>query len=253
MTLNERQEAMLLTRGHIHWIDQKSNVVYKVYKKGNLLDDPDNIKTRLSQIVKLSGAMEFMPEINYSYEEDLLVMRQNRLAKDNQLKKIEPFEKKISLVRQFAQSLDKLHSTGFIHGDINRKNILYSSDRLCLIDLEPSLLQIKDKTRQWMSTRPYRHYEDIKNNTVSVKSDYLGFSCFVKWFLMGSNPPQDYADECSRIINEYEVEFLPFENFLEILLKRNSRESRPLTNLQHKKEDARIKKHIDFLVKSDNW
>ena len=67
------------------------------------------------------------------------------------------------------------------------------------------------------------------------------------------NPPQYYADECSIIINEYEVEFHPFENLLEILLKRNSRESRPLTNLQHKKEDARIKKHIDFLVKSDNW
>ena len=49
MTLNERQEAMLLTRGHIHWIDQKSNVVYKVYKKENLLDDPNNIKTRLRQ------------------------------------------------------------------------------------------------------------------------------------------------------------------------------------------------------------
>ena len=60
MTLNERQEAMLLTRGHIHWIDQKSNVVYKVYKKGNLLDDPDNIKTRLSQIVNYKIKLTLM-------------------------------------------------------------------------------------------------------------------------------------------------------------------------------------------------
>jgi len=250
VTLNERQEAKLEARGRIHWFDQKTNIFYKLYKKGNLLDDAKDLKTRLGQIIKLSSSMEFIPEISYTYEEDLLIMRQNKLKKDNQLDKIEPFEKKLSLVRQFTQSLDKLHSAGFIHGDINRKNILYSDDRLCLIDFEPSLLQVKEQTKQWMSTRPYRHNEDIKNNTVTVKSDLLGFGCFVKWFLMGSNPPQDYADECSRIINEYEVEFLPFENFLEILLKRNSRESRPLTKLQRKKEDARFKKHIKNIAKS---
>ena len=94
------------------------------------------------------------------------------------------------------------------------------------------------------------HFEDIKNNTVTVKSDLLGFSCFLNWFLQMDNPPQYYADECSKIISEYEVEFHPFENLLEILLKRNSRESRPLTKLQRKKEDARFKKHIKNIVKS---
>ena len=250
MTLNERQEAKLEARGRIHWFDKKTNIFYKLYKKGNLLDDAKVLKTRLSQIIKLSSSMEFIPEITYTYEEDLLIMRQNKLVKDNQLDKIEPFEKKLTLIKQLAQSLDKLHAEGFVHGDINRKNIIYSDDRLCLIDFEPSLLQIKNHAKQWMSTRPYRHYEDIQNNTVTVKSDFLGFGCFVKWFLMGSNPPQDYADECSKIINEYEVEFHPFENLLEILLKRNSRESRPLTKLQRKKEDARFKKHIKNIVKS---
>ena len=253
MTLNERQEAKLEARGRIHWFDQKTNIFYKLYKKGNLLDDAKDLNTRLSQIIKLSSSMEFIPEISYTYEEDLLIMRQNKLKKDNQLDKIEPFEKKLTLIKQFAKSLDKIHAEGFVHGDINRKNIIYSDDRLCLIDFEPSLLQIKDKTKQWMSTRPYRYHEDIQNNTITVKSDLLGFGCFLNWFLLMDNPPQYYADECSKIINEYEVEFHPFENLLEILLKRNSRESRPLTNLQHKKEDARIKKHIDFLVKSDNW
>ena len=253
MILNEKRELKLQKKRRIHWFDQKTNIFYKLYKKGNLLDDAKDLNTRLSQIIKLSSSMEFIPEISYTYEEDLLIMRQNKLKKDNQLDKIEPFEKKLTLIKQFAQSLDKMNAEGFVHGDINRKNILYSDDRLCLIDFEPSLLQFKEQTKQWMSTRPYRHNEDIKNNAVTIKSDLLGFSCFVKWFLMGSNPPQDYADECSKIINEYEVEFHPFENLLEILLKRNSRESRPLTNLQHKKEDARIEKHIDFLVKSDNW
>ena len=54
MTLNERQEAKLEARGSIHWFDQKTNIFYKLYKKGNLLDDAKDLKTRLSQIIKPS-------------------------------------------------------------------------------------------------------------------------------------------------------------------------------------------------------
>ena len=104
MTLNEIQEAKLRTRGHIHWIDKKSNIIYKIYKKVNLLDDLNNIKTRLSQIVKLSCAMEFIPETNYSYEEDLLVMKQKRLAKDKELKEIEPL-KKLLLIKTKSENV----------------------------------------------------------------------------------------------------------------------------------------------------
>ena len=220
MTLNERQELNLQKKGRIHWFDQKTNIFYKLYKKGNLLDSAKDLKLRLCQIVKLSSSMEFIPEITYTYEEDLLIMRQNKLVKDNQLDKIEPFEKKLTLIKQLAQSLDKLHTEGFVHGDINRKNIIYSDDRLCLIDFEPSLQQIKNHTKQWMSTRPYRHYEDIQNNTVTVKSDFLGFGCFVKWFLLSSSPPQFYADECSKIISEYKEGLSPFENLVKLLVRK---------------------------------
>jgi len=248
MTLNERQELKLQKKGRIHWFDQKTNIFYKLYKKGNLLDSAKDLKLRLYQIVKLSSSMEFIPEITYTYEEDLLIMRQNKLVKDNQLNKIEPFEKKLTLIKQLAQSLDKLHAEGFVHGDINRKNIIYSDDRLCLIDFEPSLLQIKNHAKQWMSTKPYIHHDDIKNNIVTIKSDLLGFGCFVNWFFNNFNPPQHYADECSRIINEYEVEYNSFQNLVDIILKRITLQSRPLTNLQRKKQDAKIQKNIDYFV-----
>jgi serine/threonine protein kinase len=218
LTLNERQEEKLRTRGRIHWIDRKSNIVYKIYKKVNLLDDQKDIKIRLSQIVKLSHSMKFIPETNHSYEEDLLVMKQKRVTKDKKLQEIEPVQKMI-LIENFSQSLDRLYEGGFIHGDINRKNIIYSEDKLCLIDFEPSLLQLKNQVKQWMSTRPYRHHEDIQNNNITVKSDLLGFGCFIKWFLLNSNPPQYYEEQCSKIITEFKLQSFPFQNLTRLLIQ----------------------------------
>ena len=218
MTLNERQEEKLRTRGRIHWIDRKSNIVYKIYKKVNLLDNQKDIKIRLSQIVKLSHSMKFIPETNHSYEEDLLVMKQKRLINDKKLQEIEPVQKMI-LIENFSQSLDRLYEEGFIHGDINRKNIIYSEDKLCLIDFEPSLLQLKNQVKQWMSTRPYRHHEDIQNNNITVKSDLLGFGCFIKWFLLNSNPPQYYEEQCSKIITEFKLQSFPFQNLTRLLIQ----------------------------------
>ena len=218
MTFNERQKEKLRTRGRIHWIDRKSNIVYKIYKKVNLLDDQKDIKIRLSQIVKLSHSMKFIPETNHSYEEDLLVMKQKRVTKDKKLQEIEPVQKMI-LIENFSQSLDSLYEEGFIHGDINRKNIIYSEDKLCLIDFEPSLLQLKNQVKQWMSTRPYRHHEDIQNNNITVKSDLLGFGCFIKWFLLNSNPPQYYEEQCTKIITEFKLQSFPFKNLTRLLIQ----------------------------------
>ncbi len=171
MNLSEHQKVKLQAKGHIYWIDKKSNSIYKIYKKFNLLDDLKDIEKRLSQIVKLSSSMDFIPQTNYFYEEDLLVMKQKCLKNKKKLKEIDPSEK-IKLIKKFAQSLDKLYAEEFVHGDINRKNIIYSENKLFLIDFEPSLLQIKDQTKQWMSTRPYRHHADIQNNNITAKSDF---------------------------------------------------------------------------------
>jgi len=208
---------MLQTRGRAHWIDKNTKTFHKIYKKDNLIDDPHIIKARLCHIVKLTDTMKFMPKTNYFYEEDILRMDQRYLIKQTDLKDISSTNR-LSLVAQFSKSLDEVYADGFVHGDINRKNIIYSEDRLCLIDFEPSLLQIKDRVKQWMSTRPYRHYEDIQNNNITVKSDFLGFGCFIKWFLLNNNPPQHYADECSKVISEFKAESFPFQNLTKLFV-----------------------------------
>lgn len=252
MILNKKQTNRIQETGRVHWFDQKNKILYKIYKKENLLDSATDLDLRLSQIVELSSYMDFIPEISYTYENDLLIMRQNKLAKDEQLDKIKPFEKKLTLAKEFAQSLDRLHAKGFVHGDINRKNIIFSSGRLCLIDFEPSLLQFKNNAKQWMSTRPYMHNDDIKNNCITINSDLLGFSCFVNWFFLFDNPPQYYSDECSEIINESKLGLNPFENLVDILLERIINIKPPVINQDE------IQKHIDYVVWSygeslDNW
>ena len=215
MNLSEHQKVKLQAKGHIHWIDKKSNNIYKIYKKFNLLDDLKDIEKRLNQIVKLSSSMDFIPQTNYFYEEDLLVMKQKCLINKKKLKEIDSSEK-IKLIKKFAQSLDELYAEEFVHGDINRKNIIYSENKLFLIDFEPSLLQIKDQTKQWMSTRPYRHHADIQNNNITAKSDFLGFACFAKWFLFNSNCPQHYVKECSKIITKLKFQSSPFRDLTKL-------------------------------------
>ena len=217
MNLSEHQKVKLQAKGHIYWIDKKSNSIYKIYKKFNLLDDLKDIEKRLSQIVKLSSSMDFIPQTNYFYEKDLLVMKQKCLSNKKKLKEIDSSEK-IKLIKKFAQSLDKLYEEEFVHGDINRKNIIYSENNLFLIDFEPSLLQIKDQTKQWMSTRPYRHHDDIQNNNITAKSDFLGFACFIKWFLSNSNCPQYYVEECSEIVTKLKFQSSPFQKLTKLLL-----------------------------------
>ena len=216
MNLSEHQEVKLQAKGHVHWIDKKSNNIYKIYKKINLLDDLTDIEKRLSQIVKLSYLMEFIPQTNFSYKDDLLIMKQKCLIDKKKLKEIDS-SKKMHLIKNFSLSLDRLYEEGFVHGDINRKNIIYSENKLYLVDFEPSLLQLKDKTKQWMSTRPYRHHEDIQNNNITIKSDFLGFACFTKWFLFNSNCPQHYAEECSKIIAKLKFQSSPFQNLTKLI------------------------------------
>lgn len=215
--LTDKHQKTLSRRGRVYWNNHETQIFYKVYNRDCLLDDPSNVEARLRQIVQLTDIMEFLPKTTYSCEKDILKMNQKRLIKQKDLREIE-YTKRLSLVDQFAKSLDELYDEGFIHGDINRKNIIYSENRLCLVDLEPSLLQIKDRVKQWMSTKPYVCDEDIRNNNISSKTDFLGFCCFVKWFLLGDKSPQEYSKDCAEIIDNFKTVISPFTNLTRILI-----------------------------------
>ena len=64
---------------------------------------------------------------------------------------------------------------GFAHGDINSSNVLYDGIRLNLIDLEPSFKQMKYGKKVVMSAVPLRSLNDLKNKTITIETDKIGF------------------------------------------------------------------------------
>ena len=64
---------------------------------------------------------------------------------------------------------------GFAHGDINSSNVLYDGLTLNLIDLEPSFKQIKYGKKVVMSKVPLRSLNDLKNKTITIETDKIGF------------------------------------------------------------------------------
>jgi hypothetical protein len=80
MYLINKHKIKLQNRGCVYWIDKSTKTFHKIYKKDNLLDDSNSIEARLSQIVKLTDTMKFMPKTSYLYEEDILRMDQRQLV-----------------------------------------------------------------------------------------------------------------------------------------------------------------------------
>ena len=148
-------------------------VKIKRYHFSNLLDDYDDIIQRCHLIEKVSNAVSFIPctqiTINgesLKYEQDLIKRKNYKDLNSQQM---------IGLLEQFAKDLDSLIPYGFVHGDINSTNVLFDGIRLKLIDLEPSFKQVKYGKKVVMSAVPLRSLNDLKNKTITVETDKIGF------------------------------------------------------------------------------
>lgn len=93
------------------------------------------------------------------------------------IKQIEKVEKKDFL--ELIYALEYLNTISFVHGDINRKNIIYTSDGFKIIDYEPSLLQMKNNKEQLMITIPYVLESELKSKTITSLTDKIGFFYFI--------------------------------------------------------------------------
>ncbi|MEA2050130.1 MAG: hypothetical protein U9O56_05315 [Campylobacterota bacterium] len=78
-----------------------------------------------------------------------------------------------------ANALDYLGRRRFIHGDLNKKNIIYTYDGFKIIDFEPSLYQIKNGVKQLMVTIPYAIKSDLDSQNPTILTDKIGFIYFV--------------------------------------------------------------------------
>ena len=148
-------------------------VKIKEYYLKNLLDDYDDIIKRCHLIKEVSNSVSFIPNTQITINEESLKYEQDLIKRENY--KDLKIDKKIKLLEHFAKDLDSLISYDFVHGDMNSSNVLYDGIRLNLIDLEPSFKQIKYGKKVVMSAVPLRSLNDLKNKTITVETDKIGF------------------------------------------------------------------------------
>ena len=145
----------------------------KEFHLKNLYDGYNNIVKRCHLIETVSNSVSFIPNTQITINGESLIYQQN-LIKWQNYKDLNS-QQKLELLEQFAKDLDSLVLYGFVHGDINSSNVLYNGVRLNLIDLEPSFKQIKYGKKVVMSAVPLRSLNDLKNKTITIETDKIGF------------------------------------------------------------------------------
>jgi hypothetical protein len=142
----------------------------KVYATDDLLDA--DWRDRLTKIEVLSKHHHFIPTITFSLSdaEHKLTYQQVRLSRVSWTTEASPH-----LLTCLAKNLDELSVTGFIHGDINFKNVFFDGSSFRLIDLEPSLRQRKLGRETLMYTPPYISLKDYQNQELTQLTDKIGF------------------------------------------------------------------------------
>ena len=183
------------------------NIKVKEYQLANLLDRQDDIINRCHLIEKVSNSVSFIPNTQITINGESLKYKQDLIKRKNY--KDLNSQQKIELLKQFAQDLDSLVPYGFVHGDINSTNVLFDGIRLNLIDLEPSFKQVKYGKKVVMSAVPLRSLNDLKNKTITVETDKIGFYLTCNRFM---NIPLDIGDQRELMKKRRDgFEFLPMK------------------------------------------
>lgn len=138
----------------------------KTYDIDDLLDD--DWEKRVDLIEKISIENKLVPYIRFEVTAKKLVYKQRYIRKDNSLGKLE----------ELVELLEYFEAINFVHGDINRKNIITCNNSYYLIDFEPSLKQIKHNQETLIFTMPYISLNDFKTNELSIQTDKIGFYFF---------------------------------------------------------------------------
>ena len=91
-------------------------------------------------------------------------------------------EEAFVLSQPFVRKIQTLWRLGFVHGDINRRNIFCNEGRLGLFDFEPYLVLKKDGVNKLIATNPYICPSDLRQHQLTQSSDIIGLACFLNWF-----------------------------------------------------------------------
>ena len=156
-----------------------SKFISKRYIIDNLLDL--DWRRRIGAISDFSRSHRIVPKVEYHEDVGFLYYSQVLIEKNPLI------QNELSvLLRHLARELEEMHRIGIVHGDINRKNIIFDGQSLRLIDLEPSLLQRRGGRVTMMATPPYIFSGDWISRIITARTDKIGFIMYCVRLMNGS-------------------------------------------------------------------
>lgn len=160
----------------------------KTYPLRSLLCSKTNLQQRVEQI-NLIGRAELpsVPPVTANLHHSGVSVSQDLII---------PTDRSEYDHKEFADvaaALQFFSDIGFVHGDINRRNVRPTRNGFSILDFEPCLKQLDDGRVKTMATVPYISNTDKLKNQISTLTDKLGFFYFVKRVL-GTFRPRDIVD-----------------------------------------------------------
>lgn len=154
-------------------VTYKDGYIYKRFLKQKLLDPIDIIENRIKIINHFDCSLPGLLYTSIDEEKNSYVYRQKYCK---QLKK--QFYTKHDFCG-LVETLTYFQQIGFVHGDLNRKNIFWTKEGFKILDYEPSLYQLKNGWEQFMITKPYFSKEEVKRGKISFLTDKIAFFYFI--------------------------------------------------------------------------
>jgi len=150
------------------------NTFKKRYYQTDLLYNQQNLQKRINLINNFKYCdYEALVPTKIKVINNTLEYTQKKVYKQKPL-----FLSKKSF-HSIVNALEYFESIGFVHGDINRRNIMYTNNGFKIIDYEPELIQNKKNITQLIITIPYVSKKEYESKILTSLSDKIAFCYFI--------------------------------------------------------------------------
>lgn len=151
----------------------KDGYIYKRFLKKELLDPIEIVENRIKIINHFDWSIPGLLNTLIISEENSYIYRQ-KYCKQQKKQFYEEAD-----FSGLVETLTYFQQIGFVHGDLNKKNIFWTKEGFKILDYEPSLNQLKIGRVQFMITKPYFSKEEVKRGEISFLTDKIAFFYFI--------------------------------------------------------------------------
>lgn len=145
-------------------------MLIKKYPRLSLISPLEEVSWRIDFIQKITANTE--APVTFSLDNGCFI----RTTKRVKGKHIQYGNLNEEQATTFTDIMNECHQKGFVHGDLNKKNIFISKNgKLVVSDWEPDLHQIIEGRQALMGTFPWIEKNDLLTKKITCNTDLLCF------------------------------------------------------------------------------